>query len=92
MTATTTERRVPAADQRRAPKRRTPSWLVLIFLGPAAALLGALVLYPIGFSIWRSLFNARGTSFIGLDNYARMFTDPSTFTALRNNVICVSPR
>ncbi|NLJ53567.1 MAG: sugar ABC transporter permease [Intrasporangiaceae bacterium] len=64
-------------------------WLVLLFLAPASALLGALVLYPIGFSIWRSLFNSTGTSFVGLDNYARMFTDPSTFTALRNNVIWV---
>ena len=60
-----------------------------IFIAPAVAMLATLVLYPIGYSIWRSLFDARGTTFIGLDNYVRMFTDPTTFTALRNNVIWV---
>ncbi|AXH98108.1 sugar ABC transporter permease [Ornithinimicrobium avium] len=52
-------------------------------------MLVTLVVYPIGYSIWRSLFDARGDTFVGLANYARMFTDPATFTALKNNVIWV---
>lgn len=64
-------------------------WAGWLFLGPAALVLATLVLYPIVYSVWRSLFDARGTTFVGLDNYVRMFTDPATFTALKNNVIWV---
>lgn len=41
------------------------------------------------FSVWRSLHDRSGRTFVGLDNYVRMFTDDATFTALRNNVIWV---
>ncbi len=49
----------------------------------------ALVLWPIVYSVWRSLFDRSGKAFIGLGNYQRIFTDPDTFTALKNNVIWV---
>jgi len=59
------------------------------FLAPALILLGALVAYPVIYSIGRSLYDAQGSGFVGLENYATMFTDPATFTAIRNNVIWV---
>ncbi|MEO3784272.1 sugar ABC transporter permease [Actinocorallia sp. B10E7] len=59
------------------------------FLLPALVLLGLLVVYPIGYTAWRSLFDADGTDFVGLGNYAEMFTDEATYTALRNNVVWV---
>lgn len=65
------------------------SGLSLAFLLPALVLLAVLVLYPILYTIWRSLFNARGDSFVGLDNYVGMFGDPATLTSIRNNVIWV---
>jgi alpha-glucoside transport system permease protein len=37
------------------------------------------VLYPILYSIWRSLYDAGGSRFISLDNYISMFTDSVTF-------------
>lgn len=61
-----------------------------LFLAPALILLAFFVLYPIVYSIIRSLFGADGDSFVGLDNYVTMFTDPNTFTALKNNVIWVA--
>lgn len=61
----------------------------LAFLLPASIVLVVLMLYPIGYSVVRSLFDANGTSFVAIDNYVTMFTDPETFTAIRNNVIWV---
>ncbi|MHA4777215.1 carbohydrate ABC transporter permease [Streptomyces sp. MSC1_001] len=57
------------------------------FLLPALLLLGALVVYPIGYSVQRSLFDRSGDSFVGLDNYIALVTDESLRTAVRNNLI-----
>ncbi|GAA3881764.1 sugar ABC transporter permease [Leifsonia kafniensis] len=65
-------------------------WAAAAFLAPALVLLGVLVAYPVIYSLWRSLYDAAGTNFLGLGNYATMFTDPATFTAIRNNVIWVA--
>jgi len=62
--------------------------LAAAFLLPALLLLGALVLYPILFTIVRSLFD-RGGDFTGLDNYREMFTSSRTLTAIRNTAIWV---
>ncbi|WP_326596943.1 carbohydrate ABC transporter permease [Streptomyces sp. NBC_01803] len=64
-------------------------WTVACFLLPALVLLGALVVYPIGYSVWRSLFDASGKDFVGLDNFREMFSDDSIRTALRNNLIWI---
>jgi alpha-glucoside transport system permease protein len=56
-----------------------PPWLSAGFLLPALILLGLLVLYPIIYSVWRSLYDADGSRFVGLDNYISMFTDSVTF-------------
>ncbi|MFJ9853490.1 carbohydrate ABC transporter permease [Streptomyces sp. NPDC101150] len=67
----------------------TRSWITVVFLLPALVLLGALVVYPIVFSVYRSLFDASGNGFVGLGNYGEMFSDDGIRTALRNNVIWV---
>ncbi|MFI8998927.1 carbohydrate ABC transporter permease [Streptomyces sp. NPDC053542] len=67
----------------------TRPWIAGVFLLPALLLLGALVVYPIGYSIWRSLFDTSGSGFVGLGNYVEMFTDDRIRTALKNNVIWV---
>lgn len=63
--------------------------MALLFLVPALVLLAVLMLYPIGYSLVRSLFSAHGEKFVGLGNYVKVFTDPGTFGALKNNVIWV---
>ncbi|MFI6941652.1 carbohydrate ABC transporter permease [Streptomyces sp. NPDC050418] len=65
-------------------------WLVALFLLPAVVLLGALVVYPIGYSLWRSLFDEEGSSFVGLGNYGDVFSNDATFTALKNTAIWVA--
>ncbi|MFG2196336.1 carbohydrate ABC transporter permease [Streptomyces sp. NPDC048639] len=68
----------------------TRPWVAVCFLLPALALLGALVVYPIGYTAYRSLFDASGTSFVGLDNFVEIFSDEGTFTAIKNNLIWVT--
>ena len=80
---------IPGAPARPAAHRGRAALTRAGFLIPALVLLGLLVVYPIGYTAWRSLFDADGTSFVGLDNYAEMFTDGATYTALRNNVVWV---
>ncbi|GAA4815571.1 ABC transporter permease subunit [Streptomyces ziwulingensis] len=77
-----------AADGRRRAGLRGRTIAVLFAL-PALLLLGALVVYPVLFSVGRSFFDASGTRFIGVDNYTEVFRDPATLKAVRNTVIWV---
>ncbi|MFF9812908.1 ABC transporter permease subunit [Streptomyces sp. NPDC014006] len=93
MTATlTTEagppRTAPPATRARRLKRRGRV-IALLFVFPALLLLGALVVYPVLFSVGRSFFDASGTRFVGGDNYTEMFRDPATLKAIRNTTIWV---
>lgn len=63
--------------------------LISSFLAPAMVVLGALLVYPIVYTIARSFFSADGGSFVGWQNYVTMFTNETTFTAIRNNLIWV---
>ncbi|MER6104287.1 sugar ABC transporter permease [Streptomyces sp. NPDC001832] len=63
--------------------------IAALFLAPALVLLGALVVYPIVYSVYRSLFDQAGTGFAGLDNYKALFTDDTIRTAVKNNAIWV---
>jgi alpha-glucoside transport system permease protein len=86
MTTLTTS--VGAAGPRRRAQRRRRA-VAVAFVLPALLLLGALVVYPVLFSVGRSLFDAAGTRFVGGENYAEMFRDPATLTAIRNSAIWV---
>ncbi|MEU9886613.1 sugar ABC transporter permease [Sphaerisporangium sp. NPDC051011] len=63
--------------------------VALFFLLPAFVLLGAWVVYPIIYSLLRSLYDAGGGTFVGVDNYAAIFSDSATLTTIRNNLIWV---
>lgn len=95
MTAPTTDPQAPQvatpaqAKARRKIRKPRNMWLLVILLGPALFFLLAFVIYPIGYSIVRSMFNRAGDEFIGLGNYTAIFTDPQTFHALKNNLIWV---
>ncbi|MGW0672073.1 carbohydrate ABC transporter permease [Streptomyces sp. NPDC002746] len=78
---------------RRVPSRKsvtgTRRVIAALFLLPALVLLGALVVYPIGYSVYRSFFDQAGTGFAGLDNYKALFSDDTIRTAIKNNAIWV---
>jgi alpha-glucoside transport system permease protein len=60
-----------------------------LYLLPAVGLIAIYLGYPVVYSVGRSLFDRSGTTFVGLQNYAELFTNPRTQIALRNNVIWV---
>lgn len=66
-----------------------PSWLAMAFLLPALVLLGFLVVYPIVYSVIRSLLDASGDSFAGLDNYTGIFKGHDNLVSVRNTVVWV---
>ncbi|MGW2616541.1 ABC transporter permease subunit [Streptomyces sp. NPDC001500] len=79
---------VGAAARGPRPRRRGRI-IALLFAFPALLLLGALVVYPVLFSIGRSFFDASGTRFVGGENYTEMFHDPATLNAVRNTAVWV---
>jgi alpha-glucoside transport system permease protein len=92
MTATLVKEASPpttaGAGTPRRPRRRGRT-IALLFVLPALLLLGALVVYPVLFSVGRSFFDASGTRFVGGENYTEMFRDPATLKAVRNTAIWV---
>ena len=80
---------VPPVTDKRKSVTGTRKLVAAGFLLPALVLLGALVVYPIGFSVYRSFFDKSGEGFAGLDNYIEIFTDDTIFTAVKNNAIWV---
>ncbi|GGV10486.1 ABC transporter permease [Streptomyces griseoflavus] len=79
----------PAAPRSRKSVTGTRRAVAALFLLPALVLLGALVVYPIGYSVIRSFYDQSGDGFAGLDNYRALFTDDGIRTALKNNVVWV---
>ncbi|WP_430379418.1 carbohydrate ABC transporter permease [Streptomyces sp. B1-3] len=79
----------PASPKSRKSVTGTRRTVAVLFLLPALVLLGALVVYPIGYSLVRSFYNQSGDGFAGFDNYKALFTDDGILTALKNNVIWV---
>ncbi|MET9959139.1 sugar ABC transporter permease [Streptomyces sp. NPDC006326] len=59
------------------------------FLLPALVLLGALVVHPIGYSVYRSFFDRSGDAFVGGDNYLEILQDDTIRTALKNTAVWV---
>ncbi|HZK06443.1 MAG TPA: sugar ABC transporter permease [Actinomycetaceae bacterium] len=57
---------------------------VLLFAGPALALVGLGLIYPAIRTTWLSLHDRRSENFVGLDNYVRIFTDPNLRVTLTN--------
>ncbi|MDF6042767.1 sugar ABC transporter permease [Streptomyces sp. JH14] len=89
------DKRLPGRSERqRSPRPRrsvtgTRKAVATVFLLPALVLLGALVVYPIVYSVYRSFFDQAGTGFAGLGNYKALFTDDTIRTAVKNNAIWV---
>lgn len=63
--------------------------LAALFLTPALLLVVVFLVYPTAYSLVRSVFDARGDEFVGVENYVTAFTDDRTLVALRNSVIWV---
>lgn len=59
------------------------------FVGPALLLLAVGLLYPAILTVIASLQDARGETFVGLQNYIDIFTKPELLLVLRNTAVWV---
>lgn len=57
------------------------------WVGPAFAFLSVFLVYPMLSTVVTSLLNARGEQFVGLANYAFVFGNDATLSAMRNNLL-----
>src|SRR5262245_15560027 len=55
-----------------------------LYLLPTLLMLLVGLVYPGLRTVWQSFFDAAGNAFIGLDNYATIFSDAEQLTVLRN--------
>lgn len=62
-------------------RRLTP----FVFVGPALVILGWYLFLPTLRSLYASLFDANGETFVGLENYIYAFTSDSMLESFRNN-------
>jgi alpha-glucoside transport system permease protein len=70
--------------------KRVPNWVVAAgFLGPTLVLLLVGLVYPALSTIRGSFYDRDGSDFVGLRNYATVFTDDNFQTVLRNTVLWV---
>ncbi|WP_415925262.1 carbohydrate ABC transporter permease [Streptomyces sp. ME19-01-6] len=90
-----------SADRRRlpfrSPARGRQARAAWILAGPFLALFAAFMLLPVVWSLLMSLTDTQSAdlrtplnvSFVGFDNYVRLFQDDQFFTALRNTAVFV---
>ncbi len=84
--------RITSARERRKMWRTTRlAWMLLL---PSFVFLAMFTFYPIGYSVWMSLFKNNNATFrtgpvyIGFKNYVTLFTKDAIFTeSLKNNII-----
>nr|WP_297424928.1 sugar ABC transporter permease [uncultured Actinotalea sp.] len=70
--------------------KRVPAWAVTAaFLGPTVLFLAFGLLYPGVRTIYASFFNRNGSEYVGLENYARAFTEETFQIVLRNTALWV---
>ncbi|MEA5054928.1 MAG: sugar ABC transporter permease, partial [Propionicimonas sp.] len=97
MISTTVEAATPPADIPGAPRpvparrRRYRFNSAYLFLAPGGLILAVFVLYPLLATAWMSLHDwtigAAHNPWVGLDNYAALFTDPRFWNALRVTLV-----
>nr|WP_228374434.1 sugar ABC transporter permease [Demequina rhizosphaerae] len=72
----------------RAPKKGRDFIQLTLFVAPALLLLATGLIWPAIQTMWQSVTDRDGT-WVGLDNFQTVFTDPTMLTVLRNTVIWV---
>jgi len=71
------------------PERVRNTLRPLVFAGPGALILGLYLVFPTIYTFYQSFMNRTTTEFVGLRNYAFIFTDPQMLIVLRNTVLWV---
>ena len=70
----------------RSRRRLSPALLGLLGILPALVLIAVLILYPVAYAVWLSLFDKHSffpaERWVGLGNYARLLRDPEFWDSL----------
>ncbi|WP_169079338.1 carbohydrate ABC transporter permease [Microcella alkalica] len=74
----------------KAPKKGRDVWQLLAFIAPALLLLAVGLIYPAVRTAILAFFDRTGDEFVGLDNFAWMFTQPDILRTLINTLIWVA--
>ncbi|GAA5030361.1 sugar ABC transporter permease [Terrabacter aeriphilus] len=85
--AVTGARPLASRGERRPRRRALRGWQGWLFVLPALAFYGVFVLRPMVLSVQYSFFDWNGigaSTFVGGENYVRLFTDPDLFGAIVN--------
>ncbi|MGY1697289.1 carbohydrate ABC transporter permease [Geodermatophilus sp. SYSU D00814] len=70
--------------------KRVPTWVVAAgFVGPTLLLLGVGLVYPAVETVRGSFYNRDGSQFVGLDNYATVFSEDNFQRVLLNTFLWV---
>jgi multiple sugar transport system permease protein len=80
----------PLGGRGAGPRRSRRSLLALLFLAPALVLLAAFVAWPMLSAFRLSFTDSSGfgrESWVGLENYVRVFTDPAVLRSLGNTAL-----
>lgn len=68
-------------------------WKTALMLAPGLAVFTALIVYPVGYSLWYSFTNFAGfgeVHFVGFANYTALANDPFFWKALQNTLIILA--
>jgi alpha-glucoside transport system permease protein len=58
-----------------------------VFIGPALVVIGGFLVYPALRTVYISFFDANSENFVGVDNYAFLFTNQAMRTAIFNTLL-----
>lgn len=68
-------------------------WKILLMLAPGVIVFTALIVYPVGYSLWYSFTDFSGfgrAEFVGFDNYVALANDQFFWTALQNTLVILA--
>lgn len=90
--ARVSEAALPLPRARRGPLARRRTLAGVAFVAPVALFLLAVIVFPLGHAFWTSLHRVRGLSstFVGLQNYARVLADEAFWHSLRVSLVFTS--
>ncbi|HEX7734524.1 MAG TPA: sugar ABC transporter permease [Ktedonobacteraceae bacterium] len=86
MALTTTQQKLPSRGRGKSVDLNSTNLFAWIWVAPAIIFVAIFLVYPtVQTFIW-SLQNANSTKFVGLKNYAFIFSDPDLLEVLKNNI------
>jgi len=73
----------------RLPSRSEQRFKPYVFIGPAVAIVGVFLVFPVLQTVQLSFANDQSTAYVGLDNYIKLFASSAFREALFNNLLWI---